>query len=417
MTRGVAFLLRAAAVAAAVGLLWLAAAPDAGAQSRKRSKAPAKKTPDSLQVLVRIGKETITRADVQRRIESLPEQFRANYATPEGRQQLLERMVEERVWLAQAVKTGVPERPQVRQQIEQQRRDLLIRTYLNELMATSSAPSDSEARAYYEAHRDEYKQPATASIRHVQAKSEKDAKKVRQSALQKKDWNELVRKFSTDTLTRTTGGSLGTVTRDGVFPALGPQPAMAETAFALGEGGIGGPFKTDKGWHVIKVDAIKPETVRPYEQVRQVILRQLGSQRSQDFYKDQLDGARKNLGVKPDSAAIKSFVTQKKTAREMFNEAQTLGPADARVEAYRKLLAEYPDSDVSPQAQFMIGFIYSEELKNYDQAEMAFRTLLQRYPKAELAASARWMLDHMRSEEAPAFIDLDADSTAAAKKP
>ena len=61
----------------------------------------------------------------------------------------------------------------------------------------------------------------------------------------------------------------------------------------------------------------------------------------------------------------------------------------------------------------MIGFINSEELKNYDDAEKAFRALLQRWPKAELAASAQWMIDHMRSEEAPAFINLDADSAAA----
>jgi len=144
--------------------------------------------------------------------------------------------------------------------------------------------------------------------------------------------------------------------------------------------------------------------------VRQVILRQLSSRRSQDFYKNMLDDARRSLNVRPDSAAIRDFVSQKKTAREQFNEAQALSAPEARIEAYRKLLVEHPTSDVSPQAQFMVGFIYSEELKNYDEAEKAFRELLRRYPKAELAASAQWMIDHMRSEEAPAFINLDGDS-------
>ena len=60
----------------------------------------------------------------------------------------------------------------------------------------------------------------------------------------------------------------------------------------------------------------------------------------------------------------------------------------------------------------MVGFIYSEELKKYDEAEKAFRQLLSRYPKAELAASAQWMIDHMRSEDTPSFINLDSDSTA-----
>src|SRR5262249_43389133 len=122
--------------------------------------------------------------------------------------------------------------------------------------------------------------------------------------------------------------------------------------------------------------------------------------------------ARKSLGVKPDSTAIKGFLTARKTAREQFNEAQALTNPEARLEAYQKLLADYPDSEVSPQAQFMIGFINSEELKNYDEAEKGFRELVRRWPKAELAASAEWMISHMRSEDAPAFINLDSDSAS-----
>jgi len=383
---------------------WSAHVDAAKRTAVKKSRAGA----DTSLVLVRIGRDAITRADVQKRIESFPEQFRSNYVTPEGRQQLVDRMIEERVWLSMAQKKGVADRPQVQQQLEQQRRDLLIRTYLNEVMAANTAPSDSEARVYYDAHLADYKVPATVTVRHIQSKTENDAKKVKQYARGKQDWAGLVKRFSTDTLTKANGGLLGTVTHEGVFAGIGNQPALAESAFALPEGGIGGPIKTTRGWHVIKVDALKPESTRPFDQVRQLIIRQLSSQRSQDFYKSRLEQARHELDVRPDSVAIKKFISQKKTAREMFNEAQALGTPDARLEGYRNLLAQYPDSEVSPQAQFMIGFIYSEELKNYEEAEKAFRALLQRYPKAELATSAQWMIDHMRSDEAPAFVNLDA---------
>ncbi len=95
----------------------------------------------------------------------------------------------------------------------------------------------------------------------------------------------------------------------------------------------------------------------------------------------------------------------------MFREAQDAGLASRRIELYRKLLEEYPHSDVSPQAQFMVGFIYSEEMKNYDEAERAFRLLLERYPDSELAPSARWMVEHMRSQEAPSFSRVEADTS------
>lgn len=404
----------------ACGALVVAAALVAGSEAAPARRAPrapraprGTAQPDSNQVLVRIGKEAITRADVQRRLEALPEQFRSNYTTPEGRKQLLDRLVEERVWLAEALKHGVADRPQVKLQMDQQRRDLIIRTYLNEVMATNPAVSDSEASAYYSQHQSEYRVPASLTVRHIQTKTEAEAKRVRQWAKAGQDWTQLAKKFSIDTLTRATGGSLGTITKEGSFGTLGLQPALTDSAFALKEGAIGGPYKTDRGWHVLRVDAVKPESTRPFEQVKPLITRQLGAQRQQDFYKSKLEDARHSLGVSPDSAAIKGFVSQKRTAREMFNEAQALASPDQRLEAYRKLLEEYPDSEVSPQAQFMIGFIYSEELKKYDEAEAAFKVLLQRWPKAELANSAQWMVEHMRNQDTPAFINLDADSAAA----
>ncbi len=398
---------------ATLALSYTAAAAVAHAKPRPAAHR-ALGAADSNRVLVRVGAESITRGDVQRRIASLPEQFRSNYTTPEGRQQLVDRMVEEKVWMQLAIKDGVANRPAVKQQIDQQRRDLIIRTYLNDVMAASPAVSDSEARAQYDSHLADYRVPGTVTLRHILLKKEADAKRVLLAAkAPNAKWDDLVKRWSVDTLTRATGGNLGTVTKEGQFAAIGPQPALAEAAFTLGDGKIGGPYKTDKGWHVIKVDTVKPETTRPFDQLKAIIARQLGSQRQQDYYKDHLDQARRSLGVKPDSAAIKSFVSQRKTAREQFNEAQALTAPQARIDAYEKLLRDYPDSEVSPQAQFMVGFINSEELKSYDAADKAFHELLRRWPKAELASSAKWMIEHMRSEEAPAFINLDADSAVA----
>ena len=401
----------------------IALAIAATAASGAPAKTPARSAPrraaaaDTAQVLIRIGGETITTADFRRRIEEMPEQARANFATPEGRQQLLERMVEERVWLAAALKNGVGDRPKVQQQLAQQRRDLLIRTWLAEVMATNPAPSDSEASLFYEGHKDDYRTPAAVTLRHIQSPTEAGAKSVLKLAKSGQDWAKLVQKHTADTLTRAAAGSLGSVTKDGQFATLGRQPALAESAFALGAGRIGGPWKTDRGWHVVKVDEVRPEGWRPFETVRPMILRQLGQQRSQEFYRQQLDEARRRLGVVPDSAAIKKFVSQRKTAREMFQEAQELGAPRERIAAYEKLLAQYPDSDVSAQAQFMVGFIYSEELKDYERAERAFRAVIDRYPKSELAPSAAWMVEHMRTEEAPPFKLQEADSSKAAPPP
>jgi tetratricopeptide (TPR) repeat protein len=249
------------------------------------------------------------------------------------------------------------------------------------------------------------------TLRHIQLKSLTEAQRVLRLAKSGKDFGELAGKYSADTLTRKNGGSLGTVTREGVFTSLGPQPALAESALTLTAGAIGGPWRTSHGWHVVKVESVRPEGSRPFDQVKPMIQRQIGSQHSQDYYKKLLEDARRSLDVTADSAAIKGFLSQRRSEADMFKEAQEAAAPNDRIAAYRRLLEEYPNGEKAAQSLFMIGFIYSEEIKNYTEAEKSFREVLRRFPTAELSASAQWMVDHMRTEDAPAFVTQEADSS------
>ncbi len=394
-----------------------AAAAKAKPAANKKTPVAATAASDSDVVLVRIGSEVITPRMLAARLQELPEQYRPQYSTPDGRKQLLDRMIEEKVWIKDAEANGVTKRPDLLLQIEAQKRDLLIRTWVNEVMAKNPAPTDSEATLYYQAHLEEWKTPANVTLRHIQSRSEADARKVLALARVKgADWDKLAKAYSADTLTRNTGGSLGTATREGGFAGIGSQPALAESAMALGAGKIGGPYKTDKGWHVIKVDNVRAESVRDFDQVRSFIVRQLQQERTQTYYQDQLTRIRASFKVAPDSGAIKKWMSAKKSAREMFQEAQGLPGAQERIALYRQIVEEYPQDEVTPQALFMVGFIHSEELKDYDAAERVFRELLQKYPSSELASSAQWMVEHMRTDEVPDF--LHGDSTpSGAKKP
>jgi parvulin-like peptidyl-prolyl isomerase len=395
----------------------VAAAPKSSAKPASGKAAAKPAANDSDAVLVRIGSDVITPRMMAARLQELPEQYRTQYSTPDGRKQLLDRMVEEKVWLKDADANGVTRRPELIRQIEAQKRDLLIRTWVNEVMAKNAPPSDSEAKVYYDAHLDEWKTPANATLRHIQSKTQADAKRVLGLArLKGADWDKLVKTYSTDSLTKANGGLLGTATREGGFSGLGPQPAFVDSALALGAGKIAGPWKSEKAWHVVKVEAVHAEAVRDFDQVRAFIVRQLGQERTQRYYQDQLARIKVQFKVSPDSVAIHNWMSARKSARELFQEAQAAGDAQARIVAYRKVVDEYPNADVTPQALFMVGFINSEELKDYDSAEKVFRDLLKKYPKSELASSAQWMVEHMRTDAVPDFINPDS-TAAAAKKP
>jgi peptidyl-prolyl cis-trans isomerase C len=393
------------------------AAPAARARAAAGAKPvakPAAVANDSDRVLVRIGTEVVTPRMLAARLEEIPEQYRAQYQTPEGRQQLLDRFIDERVWMRDAEVTGLTARPEIVRQLAAQRRDLLIRTHVNEVMATNAPPSDSAAKVYYEEHLDEWRMPANATLRHIQLRNEFDARRVLSLVRVKgADWDKLAKQWSVDTLTKANGGLIGTATRDGGFNSVGLQPAWVDSALALGEGAIAGPWRSENGWHVVRVDAARPESVRDFEQVRAFIVRQLQQEGSQRFYQDQLRSRREKYRVQPDSAAVEGWRMARKSARELFQEAQAATTPEERITAYRRVVDEYPEAEVAPQALFMVGFVHSEELKDHDAAEPVFRELLKRYPKSELAASAQWMVDHMRTDQVP--DSLAPDSSASGK--
>lgn len=65
------------------------------------------------------------------------------------------------------------------------------------------------------------------------------------------------------------------------------------------------------------------------------------------------------------------------------------------VNLYQKFLQEYPQSIHAYKAQFMIGFIYNETLQDTAKARQAFRKVLKDYPENDLTDDARWMMDNL----------------------
>ena len=71
---------------------------------------------------------------------------------------------------------GRPAGPRSQKQLAGYRRDLLIRTYLGEVMQKAPPPSDSLVSAYYDAHQAEYMSEEQIKVRHIQFADERTAK-------------------------------------------------------------------------------------------------------------------------------------------------------------------------------------------------------------------------------------------------
>ena len=97
---------------------------------------------------------------------------------------------------------------------------------------------------------------------------------------------------------------------------------------------------------------------------------------------------------------VKRYPEHERTASALMTLAmltQQRGDAAGAVEQYERLLTRYPDSEYADEAQFMIGFIYEEHLKDMARARAAYEKVIERFPESELAANARQLLPHLGS--------------------
>jgi outer membrane protein assembly factor BamD (BamD/ComL family) len=85
----------------------------------------------------------------------------------------------------------------------------------------------------------------------------------------------------------------------------------------------------------------------------------------------------------------------------LYDQAQSLsekGDFVSAVKIYEEILKLFPQSPNSYKAQFSMGFVYSENLKNYAKAKEAYEKVLEKYPHCDLADDAQFMLQSMEND-------------------
>lgn len=138
--------------------------------------------------------------------------------------------------------------------------------------------SAADARRYYEENPAEFRTPAGRSAKHILVKTKAEADRIRAQATPQ-NFGGLARRFSTDQGSKGQGGELGPLQRGQLVPEF------EKAAFALGDGEISQPVKTQFGWHVILVDTT-PARVTPFAQARAgIVSTQLQAKRQAEFTK------------------------------------------------------------------------------------------------------------------------------------
>ena len=162
---------------------------------------------------------------------------------------------------------------------------------LVELVTTSVTVSTRDIRAYYVRNRDRYRRREARRVRHILLTDEASAWQVARRLAAGEEMTTLAAARSIDVGTRSQGGDLGDVHR-GEFS--GP---LEDAIFGAERGAVVGPIRTEHGWHVARVDAVRPESWVPYGNARPAIEAELLAAERTRAFADWLESRRAALAV------------------------------------------------------------------------------------------------------------------------
>ncbi|MCX7835192.1 MAG: tetratricopeptide repeat protein [bacterium] len=91
----------------------------------------------------------------------------------------------------------------------------------------------------------------------------------------------------------------------------------------------------------------------------------------------------------------------KANEEDLFNEAKSLQEKQQTKQAiakYEELISKFPKGKYAAKSQFMVGFLYANELKDYSKAKSAYENFLKNYSTevdSGMVASAKWELKYL----------------------
>jgi peptidyl-prolyl cis-trans isomerase C len=255
------------------------------------AQQPAPAAKPQPKIAATINGEVLTVDDVNRMYANLNPRMRESYDQNGGKEAFVEQYLRKRLLVQEAIKNNFDKDPEVAALLRDAREAAMFDLYVRRVVASEIIP-ESDMRAWYESHKEQYRVPEMMKARHIvgtpmaekvvfntskdNAKSEEEAKRKIENimkTLTPENFAEMAMRFSEDA-SAPTGGDLGSFERGKMVKEFD------DVAFATQPGHISPMFHTQFGWHVLLVESLQPAGYKPYEEVKHEIRERLLSERA-----------------------------------------------------------------------------------------------------------------------------------------
>jgi peptidyl-prolyl cis-trans isomerase C len=185
---------------------------------------------------------------------------------------------------------------------KQIREQISIEQLVEKEVAPGITVSEADAKAYYEANPQFFKQPEQVKARHILIKVAPDADEAKKAEARKKletvqkkmkeggDFSDLAKEFS-EGPSSATGGDLGSFGRGQMVKPF------EEVAFALEEGMVSDIVETRFGYHLIKVEEKEPASTVSFADGKERIEQMLKRQKVSEAVNEYIENLKKDAEI------------------------------------------------------------------------------------------------------------------------
>lgn len=202
---------------------------------------------------------------------------------PNIRDNVLRGVATEQLIYKKAVASGVENSPEYNAKIEQIKQKLITQTFLEK--EANSKVTDADIRKRLDEENAKLKDKKQAHARHILVKTKEEALDVAKKIKAGESFDALAKKLSIDTGSGAKGGDLGFFTADAMVPEF------SKAVFAMKAGQVSDPVATSFGWHVIKLEEVKPVPPLTYEATKDQIGNELKGKALESYVDGLVQGA------------------------------------------------------------------------------------------------------------------------------
>ncbi len=233
--------------------------------------------PESVEpkIVAEVNGEPIYLEDLQRIWNNLPEPYRVQF--PGGMRDLLEQFIRQLLLVQEAKKVGLESDPEVLKQLEELKKQVLIREIIKREIIDKVQVSEEEVQREYNANPTLYTEPEQIKVKHIMVSSREKAESILGELKLGRPFEEIAREKS-ESPDAPSGGAMGYIRKGDL------DPRIEKVLFELAPGNYSDIVEFNEGFHIFLVEEHLKPRLKELSEVREEIVARLTPQKQQEAF-------------------------------------------------------------------------------------------------------------------------------------